>query len=117
MDAKLARLRSVGKVLTTAVANTVYTCPPNYIAKMVLLIVSNHGANNKTIQVEWNDVSASGTYHIVGGYNLTAYNFLKFDTSYLVLNAGDSLILTPEAGSTMDATVTVEEYFEPTQGI
>jgi hypothetical protein len=115
MDAKLARLRSVGKVLTAGANNTIYTCPPNYTAKMVLLFVSNHAGNNKTVQIQWNDVSASGLYHIVGGYNLTANAFLKLDGSYLVLNAGDSVIVTPEAASTMDATITVEEYFEPTQ--
>jgi hypothetical protein len=112
---KEPKIRSLGKVLTAGVANTVYTCPPNYIAKMTLLFVSNHAGNNKTVQIEWNDVSASGTYHIVGGYNLTANAFLKLDGSYLVLNPGDTVLVTPEAGSTMDATITVEEYFEPTQ--
>jgi hypothetical protein len=33
--------------------------------------------------------------------------------SYLVLNAGDKMRITPEAGSSMSATVTVEEYFDP----
>ncbi len=112
---KEPKIRSLGKVLTAGVVNTIYTCPPNYIAKMVLLFIANHAGNNKTVQVQWNDVSASGTYHIVGGYNLTANAFLKLDGSYLVLNPGDTVIVTPEAGSTMDATITVEEYFEPTQ--
>lgn len=116
MDAKIARLRSVGKVLTAGANNTIYTCPPNYIAKMVLLNIANH-AGSKSVQVQWNDISASGTYHIVNGYVLSAHAFFKFDVSYLVLNAGDSVIITPEAGSTMDSTITVEEYFEPTQGV
>jgi hypothetical protein len=112
---KEPKIRSLGKVLTAGVVNTIYTCPPNYIAKMVLLFIANHAGNNNTVQVQWNDVSASGTYHIVGGYNLTSNAFLKLDGSYLVLNPGDTVIVTPEAGSTMDATITVEEYFEPTQ--
>lgn len=109
---KEPKIRSVGRVLTGGVANTVYTCPANYIAKMVLLFVSNHGGNNKAVQVQWNDVSAGGTYHIVGGYILTANAFLKLDGSYLVLNPGDTVIITPDAGSNMDATITVEEHYE-----
>jgi hypothetical protein len=109
---KEPKIRSIGKVLTAGVANTVYTCPDNYIAKMTLLFVSNHAGNNKTVQVQWNDVSASGTYHIVGGYTLAGNAYLKLDGSYLVLNPGDTVLVTPEAGSTMDSTITVEEYYE-----
>jgi hypothetical protein len=43
---------------------------------------------------------------------LSAYGYIKLDGSYLVLNPGDTLIVTPEAGSSMDTTVTVEEYYE-----
>lgn len=111
--ATLPKLRSVGTNLTAGVSNTVYTCPPNYTAKMVLLFVSNQGSGNKTVQLDWYDASTNETYAIVGGYVVSAYNFLKFDQSYLVLNAGDSFKVSPEAGSTMDATVTVEEYFDP----
>ena len=109
---KEPKIRSIGKVLTAGVANTIYTCPENYVATMVLLFISNQAGNNKTVQVQWNDVSASGTYHIVGGYSLAAYAYLKLDGSYLVLNPGDTVIVTPEAGSTMDATITVEDYYE-----
>ena len=106
------KVRSVGKSLTAGSANTLYTCPENFVAKMVLLFIANHAGNNKTVQVQWNDISASGTYHIVGGYTLAANSYLKLDGSYLVLNPGDTVIVTPEAGSTMDATITVEEYYE-----
>jgi hypothetical protein len=112
---KEPKIRSLGKVLTAGVANTVYTCPPNYIAKMVLLFVSNHGGNNKTVSIQWNDVSAGQSYYIVGGYVLSATGYLKLDGSYLVLNPGDTVIVTPEAGASTDVTITVEEYFEPTQ--
>lgn len=117
MTPKEPKIRSIGMVLTANVANVLYTCPPNYIAKMVLLFISNHAGNNKTVQIQWNDISASGTYHIVGGYSLASNAFLKLDGSYLVLNAGDRVLVTPEAGSTMDATITVEEFFEPTQKV
>jgi hypothetical protein len=109
---KEPKIRSVGKVCTAGVANTIYTCPDNYVAKMVLLFVSNHGGNNKLVTLQWSDASASQTYYIIGGATLAATGYIKLDGSYLVLNPGDTLIVTPEAGSSMDATVTVEEYYE-----
>jgi len=109
---KEPKIRSIGTVLTAGSANTVYTCPPNYIAKMTLLFISNHGGNNKTVTVQWNDSSASQSYYIVGGYVLAATGYLKLDGSYLVLNPGDTVIVTPEAGATTDATITVEEHYE-----
>lgn len=109
------KVRSVGKVCTAGAANTVYTCPTNYVAHMTLLFVSNHGGNNKTVSIQWNDVSASQSYYIVGGQVLSANGYIKIDGSYLVLNAGDTLIVTPEAGATMDVTVTIEEYYFPKQ--
>lgn len=107
------KLRSLGTNLTAGSANVVYTCPPNHTSKMVLLFVSNQTIGNKTVQIDWYDSSAGQTYAIVGGYVVSAYSFLKFDQSYLILNSGDYMTVTPEAGATMDATVTVEEYFDP----
>jgi hypothetical protein len=109
---KEPKIRSIGKVCTAGVANTIYTCPDNYVAKMVLLFVSNHGGNNKLVTLQWSDTSANQTYYIIGGATLAATGYIKLDGSYLVLNPGDTLIVTPEAGSSMDATVTVEEYYE-----
>ena len=109
---KEPKVRSIGMSLTAGAANTVYTCPDNFIAKMVLLFISNHGSGNKTVTLQWQDASASATYYIVGGYVVSAYGYLKLDGSYLVLNPGDTLIVTPEAGRTIDAVVTVEEYYE-----
>ena len=109
---KEPKIRSVGTNLTAGAANTVYTCPDNFIAKMNLLFVSNHGGNNKLVTIQWHDASASASYYIVGGYVLSANGYLKLDGSYLVLNPGDYLIVTPESGSTMSTTVSVEEFYE-----
>jgi len=108
-----ARIRSVGTQLTAGSANTVYTCPDNYTAKVELVFVTNHGSGLRTITIQWHDHSENDTYYIVGGYNVSAYNYLKLDGSYLALKAGDYLIVTPEAGASMDATVSVEEYYDP----
>lgn len=114
---KPVKYRSVGTNLTAGAANTIYTCPPNHTAKVELLFVTNTGSGNKTVTIKWTDASNGTEYYIVGGYVISAYSFLKMDGSYLVLSAGDTMVITPEAGSTMDATVSVEEMFDPANGI
>lgn len=114
---KAAKVRSVGTNLTAGADNVIYTCPPNHTAKVELVFIANTGSGNKTVSLHWHDTSLGTQYAIVGGYVVSAYNFLKLDGSYLVLSAGDTLSATPEAGSTMDATVSVEEYFDPANGI
>lgn len=109
----LPKLRSIGKNLTAGTSNVLYTCPANHTAKAVLLLVSNGTSGNKTITIQWYDTTTSASYSITNGYVLTAYNFLVFDQSYLVLNAGDYITATPEAGSTMSSIFTVEEFFDP----
>lgn len=105
------KFRSVGKSLTAAADNIIYTCPSKYISRVVLLFVTNHGGGNKTVTIKWYDSSANETYYIVGGYTLSAGGYLKLDGSYLVLNPGDTITITPEAGSTIDAAITVEEQY------
>ena len=113
---KAYKTRSVGTNLTAGAANTIYTCPPNHTAKVELLFVANTTSGNKTVSIKWHDVSENKEFYIVGGYTVSAYGYLKLDGSYLALSAGDYMIITPEAGSTMDATVSVEEYFDPANG-
>jgi hypothetical protein len=115
-NGKAAKIRSIGTNLTAGVANTIYTCPPNHTAKVELLFVANTTSGNKTVSIKWHDESLGTSYYIVGGYTVSSYSFLKLDGSYLALSAGDTMVITPEAGSTMDATVSVEEYFDPMNG-
>ena len=110
-----SRILSKGTAVPDATLTTVYTCPDNFTAKVVLLFAANHSNSNKTIKIEWYDSSASTAYHIVSGYVVSSYNFLKFDQSYLVLNEGDYIRVTTEAGSSFDVTVTVEEFYDPLQ--
>lgn len=110
-----SRVISKGTVVPAATTTTVYTCPANFTAKVVLFFAANAGNSNKTIQIEWYDNSASTAYHIVNGYVVAGYSFLKFDQSYLVLNAGDYMRVTTEAASNFDVTVTAEEFFDPAQ--
>lgn len=110
---KTSRARSIGHNLTAGSATTVYECPDNFTAYMTLLFVTNHGSGNKTLTIEWYDKTDNTWYYVLGGYVLSAYGFLKLSEGYLVLNSGDKMRITPEAGSSMSSIVTVEELFDP----
>ena len=113
---KSSRARSEGHNLVAGAPTIIYECPNNFTAYVVLLFVSNLGSGNKTVTLEWYDKTDDTWYFIIGGYVLSAYNFLKLSEGYLVLNSGDKLRVTSEAGSTMSSLVTVEELFDPTNG-
>lgn len=110
-----SRILSKGTSVPDATLTTVYTCPDNFTAKVVLFFASNHSNSNKTIKIEWYDSSAGAAYHITDGYIVSGYSFLKFDQSYLVLNEGDYMRVLTEVGSSFDVTVTVEEFYDPLQ--
>jgi len=105
--------RSIGKHLTAGVENTIYTCPKGYTAHITLLFVANLGVGNQTVTIQWYNSHVPDTFYILGGYPISGYSYLKLDGSYLTLNTDDSLIIMPQAGSTMDATITVEEHYDP----
>jgi hypothetical protein len=105
---------SVGKLLTAGVANTLFTVPAGYKAEVSLLFVSNHTGNNKTISAYWQHAhNIDNKIRIIDGYQLAATQFLKFDGSTVVMQSGDSMVLTPEAGSAMSAIATFDLRKEP----
>jgi hypothetical protein len=105
---------SVGKQLTAGAANTLFTVPNGYKAEVSLLFISNHTGNNKTISAYWQHAhDASHQIRIIDGYLLAATEFIKFDGSTVVMQSGDSMVLTPEAGSAMSAICTFDLRKEP----
>lgn len=106
---------SIGKLLTAGVSNTLFTVPTGYKAEVSLLFISNHTGNNKTISAYWQHAHAeSHQIIIIDGYPLAATEFIKFDGSTIVLQSGDSIVLTPEAASAMSAIATIDLYKENT---
>jgi hypothetical protein len=106
---------SIGKLLTAGVANTLFTVPAGYKAEVSLLFISNHTGNNKTISAYWQHAhDITHQIRIIDGYPLAATEFIKFDGSTIVMQAGDSMVLTPEAASAMSAIATINLYKENT---
>ena len=97
---------------------TLYTCPPNTVAYMSLVFLSNGTAHDSDVLVEWYDASEDSNITIIGAKNLASGEFLQLSSAFLVLETGDRLEVTPDntgGGSNPDigAITTVEEVFLP----
>jgi hypothetical protein len=100
---------SVGVEPTAATLTTVYTVPTGYYAKFTVMYIHNTGGSTKHITVQWYDASTTNSYDILTEYNFTAKNYLQFDgNAYVVLEEGDKIQITTEAGSTFSFIATFE---------
>jgi hypothetical protein len=110
------RLKSVGKTISGDVDTAVYTCPANFTAKVTLVFVCNRENGALDINIKWDDVSNDAPHNILYKYRITNHSFLQLSGSYLVLNSGDSLIVSAEQNdANYDVVVSVEEYYDPAQ--
>ena len=101
---------SVSKNLTANTATTLYTVPTGYYAKCVLLHVCNTSPS-KHISFSWYDASAATSTLIVSEQVLSARTTLTLisDTQYFVMEEGDYITTTSEAGATMSVLATFEQ--------
>jgi hypothetical protein len=101
---------SVSKNLTANTATTLYTVPTGYYAKCVLLHVCNTSPS-KHISFSWYDASAATSTLIVSDQVLSARTTLTLisDTQYFVMEEGDYITATSEAGATMSVLATFEQ--------
>jgi hypothetical protein len=104
------RLISVGKNLAAGVETTVYKVPTGYRANWNLLYIHNSLGNNKTITVDWYDTSTATHVKILEEYNFTSKTYFQFSGqgSGIVLEEGDEIHMTTEAGSAFGVVCTFE---------
>jgi hypothetical protein len=73
------------------------------------MYVHNTGGSTKHITVAWYDASTTTSYDILTSYNFTSKSYLQFDgAAYIVLEEGDKIQITTEAGSTFSFIATFE---------
>ena len=73
------------------------------------MYIHNTGGSTKHITVQWYDASTDTTLDILTEYNFTSKNYLQFDgNAYIVLEEGDKIEITTEAGSTFSFIATFE---------
>ena len=100
---------SVGISPTANTLTTVYTVPTGCYAKFTVMYIHNTGGSTKHITVQWYDASTATTLDILTSYTLTSKEYLEFNgVAYIVLEEGDKIQLTTEAGSTFSFIATFE---------
>ena len=114
-----SRFKSYGKHATIdGVGVTLYTCPPNTVAYMSLIFISNGTAHASDVSVIWKDSDNGGPITVLGAKNITSGEFIQLSGSFLVLEENDTVVLTADAtagGNNPDigGIVTIEEVFLP----
>lgn len=100
---------------TSGQTYTLYTCPANCSAKMLLLFAANADGTS-TLSIQWHRVRYGGaSFTIVGGKNIGSGEFVQFSDSFIVFEPGDYMTVTVTASGSpnMDVLCTVEETFKP----
>jgi hypothetical protein len=104
------RQLSIGKNLAAGVETIVYTVPKGYTAVWDLLYAHNAGSGTKTLSVDWYDTSAATHVAILEQYSFASKAYFQFsgNSSGVVLEEGDQIHMTPEAGSNFGIICTVK---------
>lgn len=106
----MTRPVSVGVNLTAATLTTVYTVPTGYFVKWNLMYLFNNTGATKTITVYWHDKSAAADIYVFNG-SVNSKEYVRMDGgAYVVLEEGDTVMMTSETGSTFSTICTFELF-------
>ena len=106
----MTRPVSVGVNLTAATPTTVYTVPTGYFAKWGLMYLFNNTGSTKTISVYWRDSSTSQNIYVMDS-GVSSKNYVRMDGgAYVVMEEGDTVVMTSEAGSSFSTICTFELF-------
>ncbi len=106
----MTRPVSVGLNLTAATPTTVYTVPLGYFAKWGLMYLFNNTGSTKTISVYWRDSSTSSDIYIMDS-GVSSKTYVRMDGgAYVVMEEGDTVVMTSEAGSSFSTICTFELF-------
>lgn len=100
---------SVGVQPAAEVTTAVYTVPTGYYALFNMLYVHNTGSQNKFITVQWFDTSANNSIDILTAVPYASKTYTQFSNAYIVMEEGDQLRVTTEAGSAFAVVATFEQ--------
>jgi len=100
---------SIGLNLTAGVETVVYTVPTGYTAKWNLMYLLNGTGSTKYITVLWRETDSATDIYILNQTAVSSKEYFRLDGgAYVVLEEGDSIKMTPEAGSTFSTICTFE---------
>jgi hypothetical protein len=104
----LSRLLTVGQLLGSTSAITVYTCPAHFETEVQLLLVNN--LHTGVVDLTVKGVISSTNVPIVTTYSMAADAILDvLNSRPIALKAADTLVVTAGTASKLNVTVTVRE--------
>ena len=107
----MSRPVTVGLNLTANTLTTVYTVPTGYWAKWNLMYVFNGTGSTKTFTAYWHDASASADIYVLNANNINSKEYVRMNGgAYVVMEAGDKVMMQSEAGSTFSTICTFELF-------
>lgn len=97
---------SLGDNLTAGSSNTIFTVPNGYEARVTMVYITNNTGSSKSFSASWFD---SGTeIPFAASKSLNSKDFIQYGGEFgefLVMDEGDYMTITPEAGSTFVSIV------------
>jgi len=92
---------TIGNNPTSGVSNTIMTVPNGYEARITNVFVTNNTGSTKNFSAAW--VHGGDTYAFASAKSLNSKDFIEYGGEFgqfLIMDEGDTMTVTPEAGST-----------------
>ena len=106
--------KRVTSTTADASADVIYTVPSNHSAIIKFLHLSNGTSSSKKVYLQFYHTDDASYHHIINGLSLAGHSV--HDTisgNELSLHQGDKIVAYAEAGTTLDVTISVQEYYDP----
>ncbi len=105
-----SRLRTVGQLLSSTGATTVYTCPTNFEAEVITFHINNLNASAVDLTVKAvissSDVPIVTTKSVASDASLDLLN-----SRPIALKAADTIVATAGTANALNVVITVSETF------
>ena len=114
----IAKFTTEGKTVTATAAgassDVVYTVPPNHSAIIKFLHLSNGTNSTKKVYVQFYHVDDTSYHYIINGLAMAGNSVHDvISGNDMSLHQGDKIVAYAEAGTTLDVTISVQEYYDP----
>lgn len=107
-----------GKTVTAtaagASADLVYTVPANHSCIIKFLHLSNGTNSTKKVYVQFYHTDDAAYHYLINGLSMSGHSVHDaIAGNEMSLHQGDKIVAYAEAGTTLDVTISVQEYYDP----
>ena len=100
---------SIGLTITANTLTTIITVPEGYVAEVDMIYTHNESASNKHVSIYWQHAhNPAHQIYVLYQHIVSSKDYYKFDNGSIVLQAGDTLNILTETGSTYSVIATFD---------